>query len=128
MSGATSFAQSKPSYAQARAFYDEMDKTVMQTGVWHQRTPEQRMQAKRASVALSKRADTLFGVDGPGKQCAMAATWHNDYVGNLNRIVGIMQGDSTTAQQLLAMQRTAADLGQTRAWCREYIETLDSKK
>jgi hypothetical protein len=122
---ASAQAQKKPSYADARKLYEEIDKSLSATGLWYKKPLQERIRGRQSASALIERAEKLMG---PSSRCREAAIFMHDYLGSLNDFALVVEGrrQISNPHELFAPMFNAVVFGEKKVACYEEVEALDT--
>jgi hypothetical protein len=128
---AAAIASAKPSYKDARDMYDHMSKTRYATGVWHKKSMQESLAAKKEAQEFTVKAEKLFGASqvSETRTCLEAAYARQAYVSQLHDNWLIVNGRIKLSENgqtdIFPAMFNAFAFGEKMANCYEAVESLD---
>ena len=121
-------AIAKPSYQQARSFYDQLKQPINDTSLFYKKSFQERVAYMNAAKALREKAEKMFGVHSA---CFSAASMRFEYVMALHDFVNRREGRITSQLEWMGItdpMSMAFVYGESTAFCYRDVEELDSRK
>lgn len=124
-------ASAKPSYKEARDMYDHMSKTRYATGMWHKKSMQESLAAKKEAQELTIKAEKLFGSSQRSemRSCVEASYARQSYVSQLHDNWLIVNGRVKLSENgqsdIFPAMFNAFTFGEKMTNCYEAVEALD---
>lgn len=120
-------AQAKPTYQEARAFYDQLKRPFSDTGVFHKKSFNERLTYMNAAKVLRDKAEKMFGAPS---QCFSAASMRFEYVTSLHDFANRLEGRINSQlnwHSVTDPMYAAFSYGESTAACFNDVEKLDRR-
>ena len=124
----SSSAFAKPSYSQARAFYDQLKQPLYDTGLFYKKPFNERVAYMNTAKTLRDKAEKMFGVPS---SCYQAASTRLDYISHLHDFANRLEGRISTQltwNGITDPMYGAFTYGESTSACYNDVEALDTAK
>lgn len=119
-------AYGKITYKEARAIYDQLKQTVLDTGIFNKKSFEERIAIIKESEKLEQKAKVF----GEISHCLTSARKRTDYIRNLHYFANVSEGrvKINNINSLVEPMRSSFHFGEQLSSCFDEVEALDESE